>query len=179
MSANETVILVDEKDNPITTADKYEAHRLGQLHRAFSVFIFRHTANQVELLMQQRAHDKYHSSGLWTNTCCGHPSQFEEPIVDAAARRLAEEMGFNADLSPIGSFHYKVQFSNGLWENEIDHVLIAVLDAKPLPNPREVAAHKWVTVKELIIKLNQEPTQYTYWLAPALELIKHKTDLVV
>lgn len=178
MNASQTVILVDEQDNPLMTADKYEAHRLGQLHRAFSVFIFRQDGPQLELLMQKRAADKYHSGGLWTNTCCGHPTELDENIAAAATRRLLEEMGFHANLSYIDRFHYKVQFSNGLWENEIDHVFMAILDVKPLPDPKEIAAYQWVSVKELMLKLDEQPSLYTYWLRPALEIIKHKTDLV-
>src|SRR6476659_3208910 len=116
----EKVILVNIDDTPIGVMEKMEAHEKGLLHRAFSVLIFN---SQGELLLQRRALDKYHSAGLWTNTCCSHPRP-DETIEGAANRRLNEEMGLDTELKPIFSFIYKVNFDNGLIENELDYVLV-------------------------------------------------------
>src|SRR3989344_7340032 len=114
------IILVDENDNQIGIEEKIKAHLDGKLHRAFSIFVFN---NKGELLIQQRALDKYHSAGLWTNTCCSHPKP-EEQIIEAGHRRLKEEMEFDCELNEAFSFKYKAVFDNGLTENEYDHVLI-------------------------------------------------------
>jgi isopentenyl-diphosphate delta-isomerase len=139
MTATEHVILVDEYDNPIGTAEKLEAHRESLCHRAFSVFILRNS-NGLEVLLQQRAKHKYHSPLLWTNTCCSHPRPGEE-VIAAGQRRLKEEMGLEIALKSLGSFHYIAHFDNGLTENEVDHVLVGYWNQEPImPNPNLLIA---------------------------------------
>lgn len=172
MTATEYVVLVDESDQEIGLAEKIEAHRQNLLHRAFSVFIFREIAGHTpELLLQQRALGKYHSPGLWTNTCCSHPRDGEN-IIKAGERRLREELGITAELRDLGWFHYNAHFPNGLSENEIDHVLIGHIkpDQVFLPNTDEVHAVRWVTVKNLEKEIANNPDQFTPWLKQALEI---------
>lgn len=153
------VILVDENDNPIGTMPKMEAHEKAMLHRAFSVFIL--NAND-EVLLQQRANDKYHSAGLWTNTCCSHPLPGEDTL-DAARRRLKEEMGMEADLQFVFKFMYKAPFDNLLTEHEIDHVFIGKTDQLPVINPEEVASYKYMKPEEIKLDMEQNPQSYTVW----------------
>ena len=157
------VILVDENDSPIGEMEKLEAHKKKRLHRAFSIFIFN---DQKQLMLQQRALDKYHSGGLWTNTVCSHPAPGEETI-DAAHRRLQEEMGFDTDLKEIFTFSYKREFSNGLTENEYDHVFVGRYNDAPTPNPEEAETWKWATKKEISEDLQKNPDKYTYWFCIA------------
>ena len=154
------VILVDESDNQIGTMEKLEAHLNGALHRAFSVFIFNH---RQELLLQQRALEKYHSAGLWTNTCCSHPKPGES-LIDAANRRLQEEMGMQTELVYGFPFTYEAAFSNDLIEHEYDHVFFGQSDKLPQPNSEEVAAYKYVSLSTLEQELNDNPEQYSAWL---------------
>ncbi|MES2655330.1 MAG: isopentenyl-diphosphate Delta-isomerase [Bacteroidota bacterium] len=157
--ALEYVILVDENDREIGLMEKQEAHEKALLHRAFSVFIFNH---KNELLLQQRALHKYHSAGLWTNTCCSHP-RAGESIEQAAHRRLQEEMGFDCELHKKTSFIYKASFENGLTEHEFDHILVGKYDQTININPQEVAAYKWVNTEWLKTDLLQNPKNYTAW----------------
>src|SRR6186713_1579239 len=122
---NDKVILVSEHDDMVGIMDKMEAHKQGLLHRAFSVFIFN---SKGEMLLQQRAFNKYHSGGLWTNACCGHPSPGEQTVA-AARRRLMEEMGFTTGLEELFDFTYQHAFENGLTEHEYDHVFAGTWDA--------------------------------------------------
>lgn len=171
MTATEHIILVDENDHPIGTAEKMRAHRDNLRHRAFSIFIFRREPD-LELLLQQRAANKYHSPLLWTNTCCSHPHPGED-IIEAGLRRLQEEMHLTTELKSLGSFHYIAHFNNGLVENEIDHVLIGFIDNQPIqPNPAEVAAHRWVTVADLKKEMREHPEQFTPWLVEALRKVE-------
>lgn len=153
------VILVDENDNPIGTMPKMEAHEKAMLHRAFSVFIL--NAND-EVLLQQRANDKYHSAGLWTNTCCSHPHPGEDTL-GAARRRLKEEMGMEADLQFVFKFMYKAPFDNLLTEHEIDHVFIGKTDELPVINPEEVASYKYMKPEDIKLDMEQNPQSYTVW----------------
>lgn len=153
------VILVDENDNPIGTMPKMEAHEKAMLHRAFSVFIL--NAND-EVLLQQRANDKYHSAGLWTNTCCSHPHPGEDTL-DAARRRLKEEMGMEADLQFVFKFMYKAPFDNLLTEHEIDHVFIGKTNQLPVINPEEVASYKYMKPEDIKLDMEQNPQSYTVW----------------
>lgn len=153
------VILVDENDNPIGTMPKMEAHEKAMLHRAFSVFIL--NAND-EVLLQQRANDKYHSAGLWTNTCCSHPHPGEDTLC-AARRRLKEEMGMEADLQFVFKFMYKAPFDNLLTEHEIDHVFIGKTDQLPIINPEEVASYKYMKPEDIKLDMEQNPQSYTVW----------------
>lgn len=160
----EEVILVDALDTPIDTMEKMKAHELGLLHRAFSVFIFN---SNGQMLLQQRALDKYHSAGLWTNTCCSHPRPNEETLA-AAKRRLKEEMGLSLDLVYKTSFIYRAEFENSLTEHEFDHIYTGTTDLNPIINPEEVAAFQWLYPSEIkkLIEINGE--QYTAWFKIAM-----------
>ena len=153
------VILVDENDNPIGKMEKIEAHEKGLLHRAFSVFIYN---DNHELLLQQRAKTKYHSPGLWTNTCCSHQKAGESNI-EAGQRRLQEEMGFSVALEDVMSFTYKAPFSNGLTEHEFDHILVGYFNDKPKPNPDEVNDWKWESLENVQKDIQLHPEEYTEW----------------
>ena len=155
----EQVILVDEQDNPIGLMSKLEAHQKAVLHRAFSVFIFN---DKGELMLQQRAKHKYHSPGLWTNTCCSHQREGESN-VQAGKRRLQEEMGFTTDLREVTSFIYKAPFDNGLTEHEFDHVLLGYYEDDPEINPDEVASWKWMPLEEVNNDIDNHPDIYTVW----------------
>jgi isopentenyl-diphosphate delta-isomerase len=155
----EKVILVDEFDNPVGLMPKIEAHEKGLLHRAFSVFILN---SKGELMLQQRALHKYHSPGLWTNTCCSHQRDGESNL-EAGKRRLMEEMGFTTSLNEVLSFIYKAPFDNGLTEHEFDHVLIGRFENEPSINPNEVASWKWMHMEDIKKDLLINPEMYTAW----------------
>ena len=158
-SMEEQVILVDEKDNPIGLMGKMEAHEKAILHRAFSVFILN---KEGQLMLQQRALHKYHSPGLWTNTCCSH-QRMGETNLEAGARRLQEEMGFETPLEELFSFIYKAPFDNGLTEHELDHVLLGHHNAVPEINTEEVASWKWMDLDQVAKEIITMPDQYTVW----------------
>ncbi len=153
------VILVDENDNPLGKMEKIEAHEKGLLHRAFSVFIFN---DNDDLLLQQRALTKYHTPGLWTNTCCSHQKEGESHI-EAGKRRLEEEMGFSVPLKEIMSFTYKAPFANGLTEHEFDHILVGYYNNNPKPNPDEVADYKWRSINQIKSDIANYPEEFTAW----------------
>ena len=155
----EKVILVNEKNEQIGLMPKMEAHEKAVLHRAFSVFIFNDTN---ELMLQQRALDKYHSPGLWTNTCCSHQRDGETNI-EAGKRRLQEEMGFVTQLQDSISFIYKAPFDNGLTEHEYDHVLLGKFNDIPDINPAEVASWKWMSIEHVKADIALNPEIYTEW----------------
>lgn len=155
----EQVILVDENDNEIGLMEKMEAHRKGLLHRAFSVFVLN---DKGELMVHQRALHKYHSGGLWTNTCCSHPRK-GETVEEAAHRRLVEEMGFDCPIEKQFDFVYKAVLDSGLTEHEFDHLFIGHYNDEPNINPEEVADWKWMTVDAVKQDLEENPTQYTEW----------------
>lgn len=155
----EQVILVDENDNQIGLMPKLEAHEKAVLHRAFSVFIFN---DNNELMLQQRALHKYHSPGLWTNTCCSHQRNGETNL-EAGKRRLKEEMGFVTDLKETTSFIYKAPFDNGLTEHELDHIMIGDFNDKPNINPDEVADWKWMSLEAVKADIQLKPNDYTAW----------------
>ncbi|MDF2449266.1 MAG: isopentenyl-diphosphate delta-isomerase [Bacteroidota bacterium] len=159
MLKEEYVILVDEHDNEIGVMEKMQAHREGALHRAFSVFIFN---EKGEFLLQQRALSKYHSAGLWTNTCCSHPRP-NETVKDAANRRLFEEMGLICDLKIKSNFIYKTPFENGLTEHELDYVLFGETNREPKINSAEVENFKWVSLYDLKKDISVAPEKYTSW----------------
>ncbi|MBX3709572.1 MAG: isopentenyl-diphosphate Delta-isomerase [Gammaproteobacteria bacterium] len=168
----EYVILVDTQDNEIGIVEKLEAHKKNLLHRAFSVFIFRRVP-QLEILLQQRALHKYHSPGLWTNTCCSHP-RAGETILAASQRRLKEELGMMTPLTNLGWFQYNAHFANGLSEHEIDHVLVGeTLPNQPIyPNSDEVHDYRWITLPVLESEIVLYPEKFTPWLQQALTLVK-------
>lgn len=155
----EKVILVDENDNPIGLMPKMEAHEKGVLHRAFSVFIMN---QKGQVMLQQRALHKYHSPGLWTNTCCSHQRE-NETNIEAGKRRLQEEMGFVTELTEIQSFIYKAPFDNGLTEHEFDHILLGFYEENPCINSEEVADWKWEFPAEVKADMTKNPQKYTEW----------------
>ena len=163
----EKVVLVDEKDNPIGEMEKMEAHEKAVLHRAFSVFVFN---NNDELMLQQRALSKYHSPGLWTNTCCSHPRPGEK-LLDAGHRRLMEEMGFDCETDKIFDFIYKAKLDKGLTEHEFDHVLFGRYEDTPKINPAEVESWKWMTMHAVAMDMKAHPDKYTVWFRIAFDRV--------
>ena len=159
-SAEEQVVLVDQRDVVLGTMGKLEAHQKGLLHRAFSVFIF---DKEGRLLLQRRASGKYHSAGLWTNTCCSHPRPGEAPEF-AAERRLREEMGLRCPLTFQFTFLYQASFDNGLHEHELDHVFFGQHSAPPRPDPIEVDEWRYITLAELNDEMSRTPERFTAWL---------------
>jgi isopentenyl-diphosphate Delta-isomerase len=162
------VILVNEHDEETGRMEKMEAHEKALLHRAFSVFIFN---SKGEMLLQQRAADKYHSSGLWTNACCSHPMP-GETTADAATRRLQEEMGFIAPLQKAFHFTYKAPFDNGLTEYEYDHVFTGFYEGAITPNPEEVQAYCYKSLAAIHQDLADQPEQYTAWFKIAFPMVE-------
>jgi isopentenyl-diphosphate delta-isomerase len=148
--------------------EKMEAHEKGLLHRAFSVFIFN---QKGEMLLQQRAADKYHSPNLWTNACCSHPYP-DEAVQDAANRRLMEELGFQTNLQKAFHFTYRAEFDNGLTEHEFDHVFTGIYEGPVNPDNREVKDYRYVGMDELKAELNSHPKDYTVWFKIAFPLLE-------
>jgi len=165
----EKVVLVDKNNKKIGVEEKIKAHKEGKLHRAFSIFIFN---SKGELLIQQRAKTKYHSKGLWSNTCCGHPKP-NESYQQATHRRLKEEMGFDCALKKLFCFRYNLDLKGGLIENEYNCVFIGKFDKKPKPNSGEVMNYKWISIKKLKRDLIKNPNKYTSWLKKILKKIKN------
>lgn len=163
----EKVILVDENDHAIGAMEKLQAHEKGLLHRAFSIFIFNPAG---ELMLQQRQFTKYHSGGLWTNTCCGHPRP-DETTLQAAARRLEEEMGFVCNLTHKFPFIYKVVLDNELTEYEFDHVFFGNFASIPALNVEEAADWMWISWQDLCSDIHENPEKYTFWLKICVEKI--------
>ncbi|MBS1647419.1 MAG: isopentenyl-diphosphate Delta-isomerase [Bacteroidetes bacterium] len=166
----EFVILVNEKDEELGSMEKMQAHFQPHLHRAISVFVFN---KQGDYLLQKRANTKYHSAGLWTNTCCTHPRP-KEMTLHAAQRRLQEEMGINCPLHFSFSFIYKTSLGSGLFEHELDHVFLGYTDAQPLINENEVSAYQYLSVFEIEKQLKKNPAQFTAWFPLAFDKIKNK-----
>jgi len=169
----ELVILVNENDEQIGLMPKMEAHEKALLHRAFSVFVFN---GNNQLMLQQRAANKYHSPLLWTNTCCSHQRDGESNL-EAGVRRLEEEMGFVCDLEEKTSFIYKAPFDNGLTEHELDHVMVGYYNDDPKINREEVERFKYMTVEEVKEDMALKPEIYTEWFKIIFEkfydYIKH------
>ena len=163
--SEEKVILVDKNDNQVGLMPKLEAHEKGVLHRAFSIFIFN---SKYELLLQKRSSSKYHSGGLWTNTCCSHPREGED-ILDAANRRLDEEMGIKTSLRKVYDFIYKAELDNQLTEHEFDHVFYGVFDNDPILNIDEAEDFKWVDMETLNNDIIKDEDNYTVWFKIAFE----------
>ncbi len=155
----EKVILVDENDNELGLMEKMEAHKKGLLHRAFSVFVFN---SKNELMLQQRSDNKYHSGGLWTNTCCSHP-RAGETLEAAVQRRMMEEMGFSCEFSYQFSFIYKAQLDNNLTEHELDHVFFGFYDGLPHLNKDEAKAWKYASIETIKRDILENPQNYTAW----------------
>lgn len=165
--AAEQVVLVDESDKETGVAEKMEAHRQGLLHRAFSIFVFN---DDGKLLLQKRALTKYHSGGLWSNTCCGHPRP-GEPIREAARRRLNEEMGIDCDCRELFGFIYRAELDHGLSEHEYDHVLAGSCSRDPRPAPEEACDWRWIAPGALQYDIHKRPEHYTYWLRRSLNTV--------
>jgi isopentenyl-diphosphate Delta-isomerase len=161
----EMLVLVDENDNEIGVEEKLAAHRAGALHRAFSIFVFN---SRGELLITRRAPGKYHSPGLWTNTCCGHPRPGEE-LEAAARRRLREETGIVCELTHKSRFIYRTEFDNGLQEHELDHIFVATYDGALQIDPEEADAVEWVQPKAVVADVAANPGRYTVWFRLSLK----------
>ena len=155
----EYVTLVDADDRVVGRAEKLRAHRDAMLHRACSVVLFN---SRGDILLQQRNPAKYHSGGLWSNTCCTHPRP-NESAADAASRRLVEEMGISCDLAHLFEFVYRAELDGGLVEYEYDHVFAGRFEEDPEPNDREVSAWRWLTIDEIARDLKRRPLSYTCW----------------
>ncbi len=164
----ETVILVDDDDNPLGVAGKLDAHRRGLRHRAFSII----AVNAVgDLLLQRRAAGKYHSAGLWTNACCGHPRP-RETTAAAARRRIGEELGVVAELQPIGRIAYHADLAGGMVENEVAHLFACRLGGRLDPDPAEVSDWRWISPIELTIELARTPGSFTAWFRHYLQVAR-------
>jgi isopentenyl-diphosphate delta-isomerase len=159
----QTLILVDEQNNVTGYGEKLQVHQDGHLHRAFSLFVVNGAG---QLMLQRRAIEKYHSGGLWANTCCSHPLKGEDR-EDTIHRRLLEEMGFDCELRPMFHFIYRAELDNGLTEYELDQVYIGFYEEAPLPNPDEVCDWKWMDIEELKKDIVARPGKYVYWLKAA------------
>ena len=165
------VTLVNKKDQALGSEEKIKAHREGKLHRAFSVFVFSWQNNEWQLLLQQRHPKKYHSGGLWTNTCCGHPRRPGENIIEAGERRLFEEMGLKIPLKKVGEFRYTAKVGNNLIENEYDHVLTGFLtNEKTSFNKNEISDIRWINIPILKEEFKKNPQNFTPWFDPALKI---------
>jgi isopentenyl-diphosphate delta-isomerase len=168
----EYVVLVDVQDKELGTMEKMQAHLEGKLHRAVSVLIFN---SQKQMLLQKRADSKYHSAGLWTNTCCSHPRKGETPM-DAATRRLYEEMGINCKLLSAFNFIYAVKLDKGLTEHEFDYVFAGICDDVPLPDPTEVSEYKYLKMDTIEAEIKQNPGQFTEWFKIIWKKIKPQNE---
>jgi isopentenyl-diphosphate delta-isomerase len=155
----ELLVLVDAGDHVIGTAGKLEAHHAGALHRAFSVIVWDGMGRQ---LLQKRHVSKYHSGGLWTNACCGHPRP-GEAIGAAASRRLEEEMGFVCPLGPLGTITYLAELDGGMTEHELVHVFRGVYEGRVAPNPQEAEGYQWASLDELRADSAAAPERYSVW----------------
>lgn len=157
--AREDVILVDASDNEIGREEKLSAHQHGRLHRAFSVMLW---DSKGRMLLQRRHAGKYHSGGLWTNSCCGHPRP-GEPSGAAAARRLKEEMGISCALAPIGTFSYRAELDAGLIENEFVHLFRGVYDGAIAPDPNECDGFTWLEPEAILSQIAARPHTFSAW----------------
>ncbi|RRJ90955.1 isopentenyl-diphosphate Delta-isomerase [Paenimyroides tangerinum] len=168
----EFVVLVNQNDEQIGLMAKLEAHEKALLHRAFSVFVLN---EKNEIMLQQRAKDKYHSPLLWTNTCCSHQRE-NESNLEAGKRRLEEEMGFVTPLVELFSFVYKAPFDNGLTEHELDHVMIGYYNENPVINREEVESWKWMSIEDIKSDMLLNPMIYTEWFKIIFEKFYHHIE---
>ena len=168
----EYVILVDRDDNEVGRQEKLAAHRSGELHRAFSVYVLN---AQGALLIQRRAECKYHTPGLWTNTCDGHPHPGED-TVEAARVRLAEEIGFDCVLLDAFQFCYRAELDRDLIEHELDHVCVGQFDGEPNPDPREASAYRWVDLEALARDMRAHPERYAPWFTLSFDRVVSTLD---
>ncbi|MCL2280638.1 isopentenyl-diphosphate Delta-isomerase [Candidatus Saccharibacteria bacterium] len=163
----DNIILVDENDNQIGSGEKLQVHKDGKLHRAFSIYVFN---SKGELMMQKRHPQKYHSGGLWANTCCSHP-RLGESLDHAVHRRLKEEMGFDCELTEKTQLIYKIKVNNGLIEHEYLHVWVGRYDKDPVINKDEATDFKWISVDDLRKELAENGDAYSYWPKVTLDKI--------
>jgi isopentenyl-diphosphate delta-isomerase len=173
MLKQEQVVLVDALDNPLGVMEKMEAHEKGLLHRAFSVFLFN---AKGEMLLQKRALGKYHSPGLWTNTCCSHPRP-GELVGDAAKRRLVEEMGIFTSIEPAFQFIYDAQLDQGMVEHELDHVYVGTYDGVINHNEQEVSDYLYLSFQQIKTKMAATPEEFTVWFRIAFPRVEAWYDL--
>ena len=174
---NDELILVDALDRPLGTATKARAHEEGLLHRAFSAQLVREGEAGPELLLAQRAEGKYHSAGLWANSCCSHPRAGEE-LADAVPRRIREELGCaGVGLREIGAFVYRAEFADGLAEFEYDHVFLGAAEGEPDPDPSEVGDLRWVGAEELAEELASHPERFCAWALTVLPMALAALDI--
>jgi isopentenyl-diphosphate delta-isomerase len=167
----EYINLVNEKDEIIGKIEKMKAHVDGKLHRAFSIIVVN---DNNEMLIHKRNTSKYHSGGLWTNTCCSHP-RYNEKLSTSIHRRLKEEMGFDCGLKEIFEFHYIKEFDYGLTENEYDHVFIGRYNVSDIyPDKDEVADYKWISSENLFDDINKNSDKYTVWFKLIMEEIENR-----
>lgn len=167
------VVLVDANNNAIGTCPKLHAHRTGILHRAVSVFVFN---DNGQVLLQQRARDKYHSAGLWSNTCCTHPLP-GEVAADAARRRLLEEMNLSCAVQAVGSALYHLPVTDTMIEHEFDHLFVARFDGEPDPNPEEVDDWRWISWSDLHLDVGAQPDAYSRWLPIIMPTVSRSLPL--
>lgn len=163
---SDMLICVDALDRQIGAADKQRCHSEGLLHRAFSIFL----VDGSRLLLQRRALHKYHSGGLWANSCCSHPRDGES-LQDAVQRRLFEELGVHCPCSEVGSFVYRHCFSPELYEYEYDHVFMGSFQGTVFPNPEEIMETRWFEREELLRLMNEQPDQFASWFITALPMV--------
>ena len=176
---NKYVVLVDNENNEIGTAEKLAAHTQGLLHRAFSVVLLRKRGDTVEFLLQQREQAKYHSGGLWTNACCSHPTQGEN-IIDAARRRLKEEMNIETKLYYIDSFIYKAEVSNNLIEHELDHVVVGFFEQDNIElNKQEAQDYKWISLEQLKQEMILTKDKFTFWLPKVMSIVFDNMSVIM
>jgi isopentenyl-diphosphate delta-isomerase len=172
--SEDLLILVDENNHEIGHESKLKTHQLGLLHRAFSIYIFRQNeAGEIELLLQKRAMNKYHSGGLWTNTCCSHPRKGESLEI-ATQRRLKEELGFTCPVDYVSAFIYKATVGD-LTEHEYDHVFVGYYDDQTItPNPDEIECYQWLSLTQIDSELSKTPDLYTAWFKESYMIAKNQ-----
>jgi len=172
--AREKINLVDAAGNRVGSMERMAVHRAGALHEAFSIFIMN---SRGEMMLQKRSRRKYHSAGLWSNACCGHPRPGES-VESAASRRLMEEMGVDCELRKLFEFVYRVDFNNGLTEHEYDHVLVGIFDGEPILNSEEVEETRWIEPDALRQEIDSHSEQYTYWFKASVDKVfRHLKDV--
>lgn len=169
----EEVILVNSQDEVVGSMEKLEAHRKGELHRAFSILVYN---SNGEMLLQKRASSKYHSGGLWTNACCSHQKP-NEGSRQAAKRRLKEEIGIDANPEFLYKFIYKAKLDNGLTEHEYDHVFTCTSDQHPKLNLDEAEDYKYIPMKDLFEDIDANPFHYTFWFRMIVDHLKNKLEI--
>jgi isopentenyl-diphosphate delta-isomerase len=169
--SKDSVMLVDEQDVWIGTADKAAVHRTGALHRALSIFLIN---SRGEILLQQRAEQKYHSGGLWSNACCSHPTP-DEPTYMAAYRRLREELGIDTILTHVAKLRYRTNVTNNLIEHEYDHIFTGEWNGDIHPSPDEVSDIRWITPEALDVWIASEPEAFTAWFPILLQAWREST----